>query len=401
MTVLKLPLTKYVDRVKGQPKFSKNIVGNRRRMPSNPKRKGVSTRASTKRRRGPANLPITPQTASNSVGQSPLTNQTSLVSQPSLSSQPSLVSQPLLTNQPSSISQPSLTNQPSLASQTTLTNQPAIFSQPSLTNQPSVVSQPSFPQPVYVNPPQAPLGFAKQPWLPQTVSQPIHTVVCVPQPLPNQAQALASGTLPVLPQSASYQSGEADPIPLLTYNDHDIFISEVTRNKIWNGEYVELALLLKQNFSSTQSVSGILAIIDNQLSIKPATSKIKQPINSIEMWSDAFINFILVYIQKHIAKASDLLRYMAVIRGAAVNNPISKWLVYDMQFRLRTSKDPNRSWSQIDGHLWLSCGLSGDLSATCQGNAPCYEYNFKGSCTRMRLCACLYKVQSAAPSFFV
>ena len=74
---------------------------------------------------------------------------------------------------------------------------------------------------------------------------------------------------------------------------------------------------------------------------------------------------------------------MAVIRGAAVNNPISKWLVYDMQFRLRTSKDPNRSWSQIDGHLWLSCGLSGDLPATCQGNAPCYEYNFKGSCTRM------------------
>ena len=210
-------------------------------MPSNPKRKGVSTRASTKRRRGPANPPITPQTASNSVGQSPLTNQPSLVSQPSLSNQPSLVSQPLLTNQPSSISQPSLTNQPSLASQTSLTNQPAIFSQPLLTNQPSVVSQPSFPQPVYVNPPQAPLGFANQPWLPQTVSQPVHTVVCVPQPLLNQAQALASGTLPVLPQSASYQSGEADPIPLLTYNDHDIFISEVTRNKIWNGEYVELA----------------------------------------------------------------------------------------------------------------------------------------------------------------
>ena len=100
---------------------------------------------------------------------------------------------------------------------------------------------------------------------------------------------------------------------------------------------------LKQNFSSTQSISGTLAIIDNQLSVKPATSKIKQPINSIEMWSDAFINFILVYIQKHIAKASDLLKYMAVIRGAAVNNPISKWLVYDMQFRLRTSKDTNRS----------------------------------------------------------
>ena len=103
------------------------------------------------------------------------------------------------------------------------------------------------------------------------------------QQLPNQAQSLASGTLLVLPQSASYQSGEADPIPLLTYNDHDIFISVVTRNKIWNGEYGELALLLKQNFLFTQSVSGTLAIIDNQLSINPATSKIKQPINSIDI----------------------------------------------------------------------------------------------------------------------
>ena len=182
-------------------------------MPSNPKRKGVSTRASTKRRRGPSNPPITPQTASNSVGQSPLTNQPSLVSHPSLSNPPSLDSQPLLTNQPSLISHPSLTSQPSLAKQSSLTNQPAIFSQPSSTNQPSTVSQPSFPQPVYVNPPQPPLEFARQPWLPQSVP----TMVCVPQPFPNQAQALANGTLPVLPQSASYQSGEADPIPLLTF----------------------------------------------------------------------------------------------------------------------------------------------------------------------------------------
>ena len=150
-----------------------------------------------------------------------------------------------------------------------------------------------------------------------------------------------------------------------------------------------MALLLKQNFSSTQSVSGTLAIIDNQLSIKPATSKFKQPINSIEMWLDAFINFILVYIQKHIAKASDLLKWMAIIRGAAVNDPISKWLVYDIQFRLRTSKDPNRSWSEIDGHLLVSCGLSGDLSATFQGNTLCYEYKFKGSCTWM-LCNYAY-----------
>ena len=64
---------------------------------------------------------------------------------------------------------------------------------------------------------------------------------------------------------------------------------------------------------------------------------------------------------------------MTIIRGAAANNPIQKWATYDSQFRFRMAKDPNRSWANIDVHLWLSCGLSGDLSATAISTAPCYE----------------------------
>ena len=74
---------------------------------------------------------------------------------------------------------------------------------------------------------------------------------------------------------------------------------------------------------------------------------------------------------------------MTIIRGAAANNPIQKWATYDTQFRLRMAKDPNRSWANIDGHLWLSCGLSGDLSATAISTAQCYEHNFKGFCSGM------------------
>ena len=33
--------------------------------------------------------------------------------------------------------------------------------------------------------------------------------------------------------------------------------------------------------------------------------------------------------------------------------------------------------------FWLSCGLPGDVSATKQSAAPCYEFNFKWSCTRL------------------
>ena len=53
--------------------------------------------------------------------------------------------------------------------------------------------------------------------------------------------------------------GESDPLRIVTYNDYDIFISDVTKSKIWNGQYIKLALLLKQNFSAVQSVAGTLA----------------------------------------------------------------------------------------------------------------------------------------------
>ena len=59
-----------------------------------------------------------------------------------------------------------------------------------------------------------------------------------------------------------------------------------------------------------------------------------------------------------------MLKYMTIIRDAAANNPIQKWATYDIQFKSRMAKDPKRSWAKIDGHLWLSCGLSCDLSAT-------------------------------------
>lgn len=179
--------------------------------------------------------------------------------------------------------------------------------------------------------------------------------------------------------------GEQDPMLHYSYHEQDIFIPDNIKNKIWNGEYVNLATLLKQNFtqSAYNDMSGTLAIVNNQITIKQAPTRIKVPINTIQTWTDAFINYIIIYSGKHKDKTIDLLKYMAIIRGAAINNPIHKWLEYDTQFRLRMSKEPTKNWATIDGHLWLSCGLAGDLSAVAQAAAPCYEYNFKGVCSRL------------------
>ena len=189
---------------------------------------------------------------------------------------------------------------------------------------------------------------------------------------------------PVLEQVSSTiaTNGESDPLPLITYNDIDVFISDSMKQKIWNNEYIDLALLLKQNFSPNSDCSGTLTVVNNQLTIKTANPKIKVPINSIELWTDAFLNYLMVFGLRHKEKVQDLLKYLSVIRGAAGNNPIHKWLTYDMQFRLRLSKDPEKLWSGIDGHLWLSCGLSGDVSAMSDWHGPCYEYNFKGFCMK-------------------
>jgi hypothetical protein len=58
-------------------------------------------------------------------------------------------------------------------------------------------------------------------------------------------------------------------------------------------------------------------------------------------------------MENHPQKARKLFKYMTVIRNIAQHNPISKWMQYDQQFRLCVSRNPLRSWSSIDGELWL------------------------------------------------
>ena len=56
-------------------------------------------------------------------------------------------------------------------------------------------------------------------------------------------------------------NGESDPLQLITYNDTDVFIYDSMKQKIWNNEYVDLALLLKQNFSPNSDCSGTPTVI--------------------------------------------------------------------------------------------------------------------------------------------
>ena len=75
---------------------------------------------------------------------------------------------------------------------------------------------------------------------------------------------------------------------------------------------------------------GTLTVINNQLSVKAGTSRIKVPVKSIELWTGTFINFTMVFELKHKETITELLKYMTIIRGAASSYRLNRWTNYDM-----------------------------------------------------------------------
>ncbi|WAR28067.1 hypothetical protein MAR_013771 [Mya arenaria] len=59
---------------------------------------------------------------------------------------------------------------------------------------------------------------------------------------------------------------------------------------------------------------------------------------------------------------------------------------YDIQFRLRMANDPSRSWSNDDGHLWITCSLFGTASGPPMLKpktvGQCYDFNYKAGCLK-------------------
>lgn len=168
--------------------------------------------------------------------------------------------------------------------------------------------------------------------------------------------------------------------------------SKQTKEKVWNFEYVDLSQFLTQNFiSNVDDQPCNLEVVNGKLVLQQRQKKIKA-IDTLDLWTDAFTNYAQIIIQNHPYKASELLKYMSIIRNVAHEQPYSKWLLYDQQFRLRISRNPSRSWSTIDGDIWLRFILSGNSAAVKpdiqKSKLHCFDYNYKGRCIKP---VCTYK----------
>ena len=110
------------------------------------------------------------------------------------------------------------------------------------------------------------------------------------------------------------------PIPIATYADQDNFLNEATKNNIWNGEYTDLAVLLRQNLCpSATDNSGTLTVVNNQITIKQSGTKIKVPINSIQKTDRCIHQFYY----KFLFQAQRQSNRIAEVHGNNKSNPVN------------------------------------------------------------------------------
>lgn len=198
------------------------------------------------------------------------------------------------------------------------------------------------------------------------------------------------------------QEPRMEPIPEFddTLGDH---VPQSTKQKIWDNQFVNLNSLLpdrEENTNFDMSESSPLVITKNGQIGLGSRQQANRKVANINAWTDAFIIFVSIYLQKYqqVQIALDLLKYLNHIRWAAAKVGGLAWRQYDEQFRLRKAKKPTKSWATLDLELWLlfvssstplnqltsKSGL-GDFTSKPKG--ICWDFNGK-KCSRA---ACKFK----------
>ncbi|CAC5385070.1 unnamed protein product [Mytilus coruscus] len=144
--------------------------------------------------------------------------------------------------------------------------------------------------------------------------------------LPNKEEFVMPVYSQNINEQGTFQNFESNvnsvhEIPSIS-NDLGNNISSNIRQKILNGEYIDLGCVLS-NPVPIDDNSNTLIIKDGVLQSKPKASTVK--INNISQWTDAFLIFIDIYLLSHLGEARGLLKYMSNIRLGASRVPGLGW----------------------------------------------------------------------------
>ena len=87
--------------------------------------------------------------------------------------------------------------------------------------------------------------------------------------------------------------------------------------------------MYKSNFNKQFEQQKYISINENgRLVAQTKLVKKNRAINNIEAWTDAFISYLQILLERHPQKANELFAYMAIIRSAASECAIEKWYAY-------------------------------------------------------------------------
>ena len=188
-------------------------------------------------------------------------------------------------------------------------------------------------------------------------------------------------------------SNSSSVSPVLSVNDNlGINVSQQLRDKISNGEYLDLSSLLSN--STTEQPSPLAVNSNGQLILQTKQNK---KISDINTWIDAFLIYTSIYTATHPECIQEILKYIYIVKLGASRSAGLGWREYDQQFRLKKARYPALSWGKVDPELWLlyihspqsmshngqltvGTGQSNPNTGTGLSNMTCYEYNNKGRC---------------------
>ena len=132
-------------------------------------------------------------------------------------------------------------------------------------------------------------------------------------------------------------------------NDDDFFhitchIDTSLREKIQNGEFIDLEKLLPKEHGSSLSDDQRLELVtrEGMTYFAPAQDKTVK-INSLRKWEQAFRVYAAIYTDKHPDRASEIWQYVYCINLAAGSYQWENVSFYDVTFRHLMAVKPLRS----------------------------------------------------------
>lgn len=174
------------------------------------------------------------------------------------------------------------------------------------------------------------------------------------EPRGNSGQRNLSGECEEIFETRAVDIVHVSPMQIIsTFDGIGINVPLKLKQKIWEGEFIELAALIKSGheMEATEGGEGELVFEGGKLVIKKRMQS--GVITSIHAWSSAFMVFMSVFLESHPNEIQQLLKYMRDIRLLA--SRCAAWPWYEEQFRLKKARYPDSSWGVIDNELWLLC----------------------------------------------